>query len=63
MLESVVALSEESLGSDLRELFRRSVEVMLSGLLEAEADDRSGSSAMSASPSKRRTALTTTAGA
>ena len=42
MPEPIVALNEESLRSDLRELVRKTVEDTLNGLLEAEADDLVG---------------------
>lgn len=42
MHEPIVALDEESLRSDLRELVRRTVEEMLSGLLDEEAGDLVG---------------------
>ena len=42
MPEPIVSLNEESLKSDLRELVRRTVEEMLNGLLDEEADDLVG---------------------
>ena len=42
MPEPIVTLNEEGLGSDLRELVRKTVEDTLNGLLEAEADDLVG---------------------
>ena len=42
MPEPIVTLNEESLRADLRELIRRTVEEMLNGLLEEEADDLVG---------------------
>lgn len=42
MPEPIVTLNEEGLGSDLRELARKTVEDTLNGLLEAEADDLAG---------------------
>ena len=42
MPEPIVTLNEESLRSDLRELVRRTVEEMLNGLLDGEADDLVG---------------------
>lgn len=42
MPEPIVALNEESLRSDLRELVRKTVEDTLNGLLEAEADELVG---------------------
>ena len=42
MPEPIVSLNEESLKADLRELVRRTVEEMLNGLLDEEADDLVG---------------------
>ena len=42
MPDSIVSLNEESLRADLRELVRRTVEEMLNGLLDEEADDLVG---------------------
>ena len=42
MPDSIVSLNEESLRADLRELVRRTVEEMLVGLLDEEADDLVG---------------------
>ena len=42
MPEPIVTLNEESLGSDLRDLVRKTVEDTLNGLLEAEADELVG---------------------
>ena len=42
MPDSIVSLNEESLRADLRELVRRTVEKMLNGLLDEEADDLVG---------------------
>ena len=42
MPDPIVSLNEESLKSDLRELVRRTVEEMLNGLLDEEADDLVG---------------------
>ncbi len=42
MPDSIVSLNEESLRADLRELVRRTVEEMLNGLLDKEADDLVG---------------------
>lgn len=42
MPEPIVTLNEESLGSDLRELVRKTVEDTLNGLLEAEDDELVG---------------------
>ena len=39
MPEPIVSLNEETLRADLRELVRRTVEEMLNGLLDEEADD------------------------
>ena len=42
MPDSIASLNEESLRADLRELVRRTVEEMLDGLLDEEADDLVG---------------------
>ena len=42
MPEPIVTLNEESLRADLKELIRKTVEEMLNGLLEEEADDLVG---------------------
>lgn len=42
MPDPIVSLNEESLKADLRELVRRTVEEMLNGLLDEEADDLVG---------------------
>ena len=42
MPDPIVSLNEESLRADLRELVRRTVEEMLNGLLDEEADDLVG---------------------
>ena len=42
MPDSIASLNEESLRADLRELVRRTVEEMLVGLLDEEADDLVG---------------------
>ena len=42
MPDSIVSLNEESLRADLRELVRRTVEEVLNGLLDEEADDLVG---------------------
>lgn len=42
MPDSIASLNEESLRADLRELVRRTVEEMLNGLLDEEADDLVG---------------------
>ena len=42
MPKPIVSLNEESLKADLRELVRRTVEEMLNGLLDEEADDLVG---------------------
>ena len=42
MPEPIVTFNEESLKTDLRELVRRTVEEMLNGLLDEEADDLVG---------------------
>ena len=42
MSEPIVTLNEESLRADLKELIRKTVEEMLNGLLEEEADDLVG---------------------
>lgn len=42
MPEPIATLNEDSLGSDLRELVRRTVEDTLNGLFEAEEDDLVG---------------------
>ena len=42
MPEPIVSLNEETLRADLRELVRRTVEEMLNGLLDEEADDLVG---------------------
>ena len=42
MPEPIVTLNEETLRADLRELVRRTVEEMLNGLLDEEADDLVG---------------------
>ena len=42
MPEPIVTLNEESLRTDLKELIRKTVEEMLNGLLEEEADDLVG---------------------
>ena len=42
MPDPIVSLNEESLRADLRELVRRTVEEMLDGLLDEEADDLAG---------------------
>ena len=42
MPEPIVTFNEESLKTDLRELVRSTVEEMLNGLLDEEADDLVG---------------------
>lgn len=42
MPDPIVSLNEESLKADLRELVRGTVEEMLNGLLDEEADDLVG---------------------
>lgn len=63
MPEPIVALNEESLKADLRELVRRTVEDTLNGLLEEETGDLVGAERYERTAGGGATAPGTTTGA